>query len=121
MEYSTRCGSPYHSGQTIKIFAAPYFLATKFEAFLARGQQDLLLARDLEDIVAVLDGRGSALAEMRSSALNVRAYLAEQARAILDGGPIYEDVLRGHLPYGGSDSKRFTRLMAAFRDMAELT
>lgn len=39
------------SGATIRLVAAPVFLATKFEAFANRGKNDLLGSHDLEDIV----------------------------------------------------------------------
>ncbi len=41
----------------ISILSAPYFLATKLEAFNDRGKNDFLLSHDLEDIISVIDGR----------------------------------------------------------------
>ena len=37
----------------IRLITAPYFLATKFEAFHGRGHGDVRGSHDLEDIVAV--------------------------------------------------------------------
>jgi len=45
------------SGARIRLLPAPYFLATKIEAFEQRGAGDYLLSRDIEDLVAILDGR----------------------------------------------------------------
>jgi hypothetical protein len=42
------------SGIKIRILPAPYFLATKFEAFDGRGRGDYLLSRDMEDIISVI-------------------------------------------------------------------
>jgi len=42
---------------TIMVPTAPLFLATKWEAFLGRGQSDYLGSHDLEDIIAVVAGR----------------------------------------------------------------
>ena len=36
---------------------APLFAALKLDASLSRGSSDILLSKDLEDLIAVLDGR----------------------------------------------------------------
>jgi len=45
----------------IQIPTAPVFLATKWEAFIRRGEGDLLWSHDLEDIVTVVAGRAEIL------------------------------------------------------------
>ncbi|NVB37148.1 hypothetical protein G6O69_04850 [Pseudenhygromyxa sp. WMMC2535] len=45
------------SGQTIRVVTAPYFLATKLEAFAGRGAGDYIGSKDMEDFVAVVHGR----------------------------------------------------------------
>ena len=45
------------SGKIIQIITAPYFLITKLDAFAGRGKNDYLASHDMEDIIAVLDGR----------------------------------------------------------------
>jgi hypothetical protein len=71
------------SGQAIRVITAPYFLGTKMEAFRGRGQMDFLASHDLEDFVAVIDGRSTILAEIADSPGDVREYLAEAARSLL--------------------------------------
>jgi len=66
------------SGDKIKLVRLPYFLATKFEAFEGRGDGDYWGSRDIEDILAVIQGRGSVEEEILQSESTVR-------RAILDG------------------------------------
>lgn len=44
-------------GTLIRVVDAPHFLATKLEAFLGRGEGDFLSSKDIEDIMAVADGR----------------------------------------------------------------
>ncbi len=51
-------------GLWLRHLSAPYFLATKFEAFKDRGQGDVYLSHDLEDIITVVDGRAEAVAEL---------------------------------------------------------
>lgn len=69
------------SGATIRLIAAPVFLATKFEAFADRGKGDLLGSHDLEDIVNVLDGRHEIVGEIDLSQMELRHYMAERCIA----------------------------------------
>lgn len=52
--------------------SAPCFLATKFEAFHSRGGGDFLGSKDIEDILAVIDGRPELAAEMPAAPFDVR-------------------------------------------------
>jgi hypothetical protein len=45
------------SGNKIRIVSAPYFIATKIEAFKGRGNNDFFTSRDIEDIITLVDGR----------------------------------------------------------------
>src|SRR5690606_38354180 len=67
---------------TIRVFTAPYFLATKFSAFHDRGN-DPRTSTDFEDIVYVLDSRLNIVDEIRSAPSNVRVYLKEHLKAFL--------------------------------------
>ncbi len=71
------------SGQAIRVITAPYFLGTKMEAFRGRGQEDFLASHDLEDFVAVIDGRSTILEEVADSPGDVREYLADAAGSLL--------------------------------------
>ena len=44
-------------GLRIRVVTAPYFVATKLEAFRGRGRGDYISSHDLEDLLAVIDGR----------------------------------------------------------------
>ena len=70
-------------GQAIRVITAPFFLGTKMEAFRQRGRTDFQASHDLEDFVAILEGRESILAEIAASPRQLRDYLAEAARALL--------------------------------------
>ncbi len=70
-------------GQSIRIITAPFFLGTKMEAFKGRGRMDFQASHDLEDFVAVIDGRDTLLQEIARSPRNLRDYLAEAAKALL--------------------------------------
>jgi predicted nucleotidyltransferase len=67
---------------TIRVFTAPYFLATKFSAFHDRGK-DPRTSTDFEDIVYVLDSRLNIVDEIRSAPNDVRVYLKNQLEVFL--------------------------------------
>ncbi|MEI6674946.1 MAG: hypothetical protein WCO57_07190 [Verrucomicrobiota bacterium] len=63
--------------------SAPCFVATKFEAFYNRGKGDFLLSKDIEDIVAVIDGRVEMLNEINVSSHDVRDFVSQSCRQLL--------------------------------------
>lgn len=63
------------SGVKIKVVTAPYFLATKLEAFLTRGKMDFYASHDFEDIISVLDGRTEIVNEIKNSSYGLKNYL----------------------------------------------
>lgn len=88
------------SGRPIRVITAPYFLGTKMEAFRGRGQMDFLASHDLEDFVAVIDGRSTTLQEIADSPSDVREYLAEAARSLLSESRFLDAVPGFVLDYG---------------------
>lgn len=70
-------------GQAIRVITAPFFLGTKIEAFRGRGQGDFQASHDLEDFVAVIEGRDTLLQEIAAAPKTLRDYLAEAANALL--------------------------------------
>lgn len=69
---------------SLKHLNAPYFLATKFEAFNDRGERDVYASHDLEDIVTVIDGRAELADELTQADPSVRAHVVQQTQALLD-------------------------------------
>jgi predicted nucleotidyltransferase len=62
-------------GLTLRHLDAPHFPATKFEAFNDRGGRDVYLSHDLEDIIAVVDGRAELADELVRAGTDVRAHV----------------------------------------------
>lgn len=54
------------------------FVATKLEAYLGRGGNDLLSRRDAEDILLIVDGREELIAELGAADDDVRGYIGDQ-------------------------------------------
>lgn len=68
---------------TIRLITPVYFLATKFEAFKGRGEADLLISRDIEDILNIVDGRAELITELGSAADDVKACLMDEFAQLL--------------------------------------
>ena len=74
---------PLTGALNIKRLSPELFVATKLEAYLGRGNNDLLGSRDMEDILLVVDGREEIVAEIQDADDDVRRYIAEQFQALL--------------------------------------
>jgi hypothetical protein len=70
-------------GTIIRILTPPLFLATKLEAFRGRGSKDLLMSRDLEDILILLDGRPLLVTEIAATSAEVKTYIAKELADLL--------------------------------------
>jgi len=81
------------SDLTIRMATAPLFLGTKLEAFKGRGKNDLLASHDLEDVIAVIDGRPSLMDEVLNAPVELKGYLADEMRKLL-GRREFMDALR---------------------------
>lgn len=71
-------------GLVIRLLTPPYFLATKFEAFRGRGNNDLLVSQDIEDIVNLIDGREELAQEVANSDADLKLYIAQQLNSLLE-------------------------------------
>jgi hypothetical protein len=79
----------------ILVITAPYFLATKLEAFHGRGKNDFS-SHDLEDVVTVIDGRPELVAEVRLAPADLQKHLSDEFGALLSNRD-FLDALPGHL------------------------
>ena len=88
----------------------PYFLATKIEAFDHRGAGDFLLSRDVEDVIAILDGRLEIVEDVKYSEKDLLNYLAEQLSQWLSN-PDFMDALPGLLPPDAASQARASKII----------
>ncbi len=65
------------AGTDVRIVSAPYFIATKIEAFLDRGNIDFLGSSDLEDIITILDGRSEIVSEIKATDKKLQTYISK--------------------------------------------
>lgn len=108
------------SGIQIKVVRAPEFIGTKLEAFYGRGNDDYLFSHDLGDIISVIDGRSSLLAECMDSQRHLREYLALQFKALLEK-TAFRDALPGHLPPDPASQDRLSDLLETIQKIADMS
>jgi hypothetical protein len=104
------------SGAWIRVLPSPYFMATKIEAFHHRGVGDFLLSRDIEDLVAILDGRLEIVVEVMGAEPLVLNFLAEQLSAWLVL-PDFLDALPGLLPPDTASQARVSTIISRIREI----
>jgi predicted nucleotidyltransferase len=66
----------------IKILPAPYFLATKLEAFKDRGKNDFYGSHDFEDIIYLIDNRSTIVSEILEADEEVKQFIKRELTAI---------------------------------------
>lgn len=69
---------------TVRIFTAPYFIASKLQAFKNRGKNDGIGSSDFEDIIFVLENRLGVWDEMQASADSLQHYLKVEFGQLLN-------------------------------------
>ena len=116
----------YHSAQsfsikdlTIKLIKAPYFLGTKLEAFYGRGKGDYMVSHDMEDFIAVLDGRMEIVEDILISDENIKRYLADQFKQLLENDE-FLDALPAHLPPDPASQQRASIIEDRMRLIAKI-
>ena len=106
-------------GLIVRVATAPYFLATKLEAFRGRGKNDYVASHDLEDLMAVIDGRPTLLTELRASPEQLQKYVSSEIGNLLRKSE-FIDALPGYLLPDASNQKRAGKLLQTLRDIRNL-
>jgi predicted nucleotidyltransferase len=103
-------------GISINILPAPYFLATKLEAFKDRGGNDFYGSHDFEDIIYLLDNRTTIVEEILAADEDVRQYI-KQELILIKNHPQAGEILAIHI----HPLVREDRLPIMMEKMNELT
>lgn len=103
-------------GLQLRHLSAPHFFATKFEAFKDRGQNDVYLSHDLEDIITVMEGRSLVAQEIAAAEAEVRKHVGQSVAALLNM-PAFHNALPGLL----SDPEREPIVRARMIQISKLT
>jgi predicted nucleotidyltransferase len=83
----------------IRVFSAPYFIASKIEAYNNRGKKDMRTSPDFEDIIYVIDNRNEIVQESLQAENNIREYV-QQFLAELLNNPGSNEGIAATLPAG---------------------
>lgn len=101
----------------IRMVTAPYFLATKMEAFLGRGNNDFLGSPDMEDIVTLIDGREELIEEVKHSSKDLQAYLKNIVQKWLEQKS-FLNCISGHLISGPTSNERQEEVLKRIQRIA---
>ncbi len=102
----------------IRLVTAPYFLATKIEAFRGRGNGDYLASHDLEDIITLIDGLKELLGEIVTAPAALRKFLADTFRDYLST-PAFVESISGHLLPDKASQGRLKLIVQRMTQIAE--
>lgn len=72
------------SNRIIRVVSPTYFLATKIEAFAGRGNNDFLVSQDIEDILSLIDGCSSLIADLHAANKKVKSAIAVAIQTFLN-------------------------------------
>jgi hypothetical protein len=104
-------------GVLIRAVTSPLFLVTKIEAFGSRGGGDFVASHDLEDIIAVVDGRPALADEVQRAPAQLRRYLATSIGRWLEE-PDFLAAVPGHLPGDAASQARAPVVLERLRVIA---
>ncbi len=97
-------------GLAVRVVTPPYFLATKLAAYKGRGKGDFHASKDIEDVIALIDGRPTLVAEFDSAPGDVRRYVAAEIRKLLANRE-FIDAIAGHLPGDAASQSRIPQIV----------
>ncbi len=105
-------------GMEVNVIGPSYLLATKLDAFFSRGSSDYYGSRDLEDVVALLEGCSRLLQAVRISSSELQQHLSIGMRQLLDT-PAFVESYPAHLSQEAPQGT-VERVLDIVRSIAEL-
>ncbi len=101
----------------LRLISPVAFIATKYVAFLDRGESDYYASHDLEDLITVIDGRANIVREIEDPPQSLRSYVVASIKALWET-PSFQEALSGHLPADSASQARLPGLRGKLRDIA---
>ena len=102
---------------SIRIMTAPYFAADKLDTFGDGRRGDYVSSHDLEDVVAVIDGRDTIVADIFSAPDSVQEFLRHRFKKLLSQRE-FVDAVAGHLRGDAASQARLPLVLARMRAIA---
>lgn len=103
----------------IRIVTPQYYLATKIEAFLDRGNNNFSEGKDLEDIISLVEGRPELVDEISNSNAELKKFVAETFKEFLSERE-FLDYLPGHLTQDETANERAPIILRRFGSISKL-
>lgn len=104
-------------GEIIRVVSATGLIATKLAAFRDRGEGDYFGSRDIEDLIAVIDGRKRIVEDIDESPKEMRRYIISELATYMAKG-LFREAIAGHL---ASDSGSQARLPGMIEKLERIT
>ena len=92
LELGFQFAEPFQIANDLEVFAlsAPSLLSAKLEAFFERGIRQLPNSKDLDDIVALFDGRMRLVDEIADATPEMRVFISDGLRRFLANGYVLD-------------------------------
>ena len=107
------------NGTTIRLVTPACFLATKLTAFANRGRRNPMASHDLEDVIAVIDGRLEIVGDVANAPADLRAAIATKFGELLTR-PDAEEVVAAQLLPDAESQGRLPLVLERIEAMARL-
>jgi hypothetical protein len=102
----------------VRMATTAMFLAAKLEAHRDRVAGEPLMGQDLTDIVSLVNGRESLLAEVRDLPPEPREFIRSSLRTLL-GDADFAFVIHAHLPPDDASHRRAKSILERLRQRAD--
>jgi hypothetical protein len=114
--WESEIGVPRLPRLPIRVVSAACFVATKLVSYANRGGGDPF-HHDLEDIIALVDGRPTLIDEVEAEPEELRRFISDElARLFAEG---LEDHVPGHLPGDAANQARLPLVLARLRRLEQ--
>jgi len=98
--------TPLPSGRVIHAFDPPHLVATKLAAWNGRGRDDLLASTDAADVLALVNGRSTLVAEIGSAPAELRRFVSAEIGALLEHRDVDYAILDATREYESAQAER---------------
>ena len=116
LAYETASPITLPNNTIIRLVTPACFLVTKLAAFGDRGRKNPIASHDLEDVIAVIDGRREIVADVAGAPAEVRIAIAAHLEALLADSNAEDLIAAQLLP----DAKSQDRLPLVLNRISEL-
>lgn len=109
----------FGQGISAPVISSVYFLATKLTAFRDRGMKDMIMSKDLEDILTLVEGRAELPGETAAASPAVRNFIASEISTHL-GNPDFLEVLPAFYRSDAVSQQRLRNVQSQLHRLTQL-